>query len=71
MNLSARALAKKAGVTHMYVLFLEKGQRLPTYSEGFLRIVEALELDLEEMILLAQKTKSSIELEKVKSRMKR
>ena len=56
-GLSLAAVAAKAGLSYQMVGFVEKEQRNPTL-DTLLRITQALELDLPEVIKKAQKVAS-------------
>ena len=43
-ELSLSAVAKRAGLSHQMIAFVERGERIPTI-DSFIRITNALEID--------------------------
>lgn len=58
-NHSVRALARQVGVTHAYVRDMILGRRLPSEST-ILKLCEELDLDCDEMMMIAGRVPKSV-----------
>ena len=54
-ELSLSAVAKRAGLSHQMIAFVERGERIPTI-DSFIRITNALEIDPVKLMTKAVKS---------------
>lgn len=64
-NISQVKLALEAGVSTVYLCYLERGQRIPQSGAALVRIAEVLELDPKQVVFTAFKALALKEIKRL------